>query len=159
MNKALKRKVNNISMPVETHRDEWLMLFCIHLIFKSTALLQDVVSRSEWHSKWAEINYKNCVALFFWMGVLSRLHSSCNTSPLLSSLHSNLGVVWWRIYQHSFVFSHLLLCFCPSSSIPVGCKASHSQQTSFAPAVPKKPHPPEEHVGIWPFNKPVLTSW
>lgn len=31
MNKALKRKVNNISMPVEIHRNEWLMLFCIHL--------------------------------------------------------------------------------------------------------------------------------
>lgn len=65
MNKALKRKVNNISVPVEIHRDEWLMLFCIHLIFKSTALFWKVVSRSEWHSKRAEINYKNCVALFF----------------------------------------------------------------------------------------------
>lgn len=150
MNKALKRKVNNISMPAEIHRDEWLMLFCIHLIFKSTALLQKVVSRSEWHSKRAEINYKNCVALFFgwecWAG--------CTQAAVLcfSCLHSNLGVVWWRIYSHGFVFSHLLLCFCPSSRIPVGSKASDSQQSSFAPAVPEKPHPPWGGCG-------ALTLW
>lgn len=53
-------------MPVEIHRNEWLMLFCIHLaIFKSAVLLQEFVSRSEWHNKRAEINYKYFVALSF----------------------------------------------------------------------------------------------
>jgi len=43
MNTALKRKVNNVSMPVEIHRIEQLMYFYINFtIFESTALLQKV---------------------------------------------------------------------------------------------------------------------
>lgn len=139
MNKALKGKVNNLSMPVEIHGNEWLMLFCIHLaIFKSAALLQKFVSRSEWHSKRAEINYKYCVALIFgcecWAG--------CTQAAVLhlSSLHwQQLGRC--VLYQQSSAFySHLSLCLCPASSTPVGCEASNTQQSSFAPTVPENPH-------------------
>lgn len=142
MNKALKRKVNNISMPVETHRDEWLMLFCIHLIFKSTALLQDVVSRSEWHSKWAEINYKNCVALFFgwecWADCTQAaiLHPSClhfiatwelcgegSTNTVLffhtSCFVSALPPAFPWAAKHHIHSRAALLLLCPRSHIPL----------------------------------------
>lgn len=103
MNKALKRKVNNISMPVEIHRNDWLMLFCIHLaIFKSAALLQKFVSRSEWHSKRAEINYKYCMALIF--GCECWADSTQAAILHLSPLLSNLGVAWWGIYLTQFCF-------------------------------------------------------
>lgn len=105
MNKALKRKVNNISMPVEIHRNDWLMLFCIHLaIFKSAALLQKFVSRSEWHSKRAEINYKYCMALIFgcecWADSTQAaiLHLSCLYFLATWELHGEGST------QHSFVF-------------------------------------------------------
>lgn len=140
MNKALKRKVNNISMPVEIHRDEWLMLFCIHLIFKSTALLQKVVSRSEWHSKRAEINYKNCVALFFGC----ECWADCTQAAVLclSCLHF---IATWELCgegsTNTVLFFHTS-CFVSALPPAFLWAAKRWIQSSFAPAVPEKPHPP-----------------
>lgn len=156
MNKALKRKVNNISMPVEIHRDEWLMLFCIHFIFKSTALLQKVVSRSEWHSKRAEINYKNCVALFFGC----ECWADCTQAAVLclSCLHF---IATWELCgegsTNTVLFFHTS-CFVSDLPPAFLWAAKHwiHSRAALLPLCPRSHIRPGEHVGIWPLDKPVL---
>lgn len=132
------------------------MLFRIHVFFKSTALLWKVVSRSEWHSRRAEINYKNCVALVFgwdcWAGSTQAaiLHLSC--------LHF---MATWQLCDegstNTVLFFHTS-CFVPALPPALLWAARHQIHTTAALLLLclRSHIPPEEHVGIWPFNKPVL---
>lgn len=158
MNKALKGKVNNFSMPVEIHGNEWLMLFCIHLaIFKSAALLRKFVSRSEWHSKRAEINYKYCVAVIFgckcWAGCTQAavLHLSClhftatwevcgegSTNRVLRSFHTS--------------------CFVSALPPTLLWAAKHQihSRAALLPLCLRTHVPTEAYVEVWPLDKPFL---
>lgn len=157
MNKALKRKLNNISMPLEIHRNEWLMLFCIHLaIFKSAALLQKFVSRSEWHSKRAEINYKYCVALIFgcerWADCTQAaiLHLSCLHFTATWELRGE-GSTNTVLFFHTSCFVSVL----PTTLLWAAKIQIHSG-AALLPLCLRSHVPTEAYVEIWPLDKPFL---
>ena len=157
MNKALKRKVNNISMPVEIHRNEWLMFFCIHLaIFRNAALLQKFVSRSEWHSKRAEINYKYCVALIFgcecWADCTQAaiLHLPCLHFIATCELRAE-GSTNTVLFFHTSCFVSALL------STPLwAAKHQIRSRAALLPLSLGSRIPTEAYMEVWPLDKPVL---
>lgn len=108
MKKALKRKVNDILMPVEIHRNEWLMHFYINFaIFKSTALLQKVCFQM-WmmQQKIRLITSTTCLWFLYASVGQTALHLQCFTSPVFNSWQLGNCV----IHQHTFViFFHTSL--------------------------------------------------
>lgn len=142
MNKALKRKVNNVLMPVEIHRNEQLMHFTlISLSSKARHYYKKFVFRCEWCSKRSEINFEYHVALIF----VCKCWAGCVPSAVLHLSCLQLMAIWELYGERStntllLSFSHLLPCFCIASNTPMGFWVSDTQQSIFAPAGPEELH-------------------
>lgn len=127
MNKALKRKVKNISMPVEIDRNEWLMLFCIHLaIFKSTALFQKSVSRSERYTK-----EQRLIGIAAWLWVfLCACWADCTQAAILHLSCRQFTGTWELCGEGSTNTGSFFHASCPSLTLQWAAKHQiHSRAT------------------------------